>query len=134
MKWHYFRLLFMCFERSLHHFVNTYLCLQAVVERTGVNPAEVGDIVIGSVLAPGAQRANECRMAAFFAGFPGRNLTSIALCPLEVYRYGVANQSFPSLRILLEAQLLIVVFVRWNRDRARENREQAVLIWIASCC
>ncbi|KAG0593353.1 hypothetical protein KC19_1G323100 [Ceratodon purpureus] len=44
--------------------------LRAVVEQTGVNPAEVGDIVIGSVLAPGAQRANECRMAAFFAGFP----------------------------------------------------------------
>jgi len=44
---------------------------QAVVESTGVNPAEVGDIVVGSVLAPGAQRANECRMAAFFAGFPG---------------------------------------------------------------
>lgn len=43
--------------------------MQAVVERTGVNPAEVGDIVIGSVLVPGAQRANECRMAAFFAGF-----------------------------------------------------------------
>jgi acetyl-CoA acyltransferase 1 len=44
--------------------------LKAVVESTGVNPAEVGDIVVGSVLAPGAQRANECRMAAFFAGFP----------------------------------------------------------------
>ena len=45
--------------------------MQAVVEKTGVNPAEVGDIVIGTVLAPGAQRANECRMASFFAGFPG---------------------------------------------------------------
>ena len=29
------------------------------------------DIVVGSVLAPGAQRASECRMAAFYAGFPG---------------------------------------------------------------
>jgi len=56
--------LFCCF--------NVNFWVQAVVERTGVNPAEVGDIVIGSVLAPGAQRANECRMAAFFAGFPGR--------------------------------------------------------------
>ncbi|CAN5972659.1 unnamed protein product [Sphagnum jensenii] len=36
----------------------------------GVKAEEVGDIVVGSVLAPGAQRANECRMAAFFAGFP----------------------------------------------------------------
>lgn len=44
---------------------------QAVIESTGINPAEVGDIVVGSVLAPGSQRANECCMAAFFAGFPG---------------------------------------------------------------
>ncbi|KAI5058213.1 hypothetical protein GOP47_0026383 [Adiantum capillus-veneris] len=44
--------------------------LKAVVERTGVNPAEVGDIVVGTVLAPGSQRANECRMASFYAGFP----------------------------------------------------------------
>eukprot|EP00249_Psilotum_nudum_P017519 c26369_g1_i1 orf=479-1861(-) len=44
--------------------------LRAVVERTGVNPKEVGDIVVGTVLAPGSQRANECRMAAFYAGFP----------------------------------------------------------------
>lgn len=41
------------------------------MESTGVNPAEVGDIVVGSVLAAGAQRATECRMAAFYAGFPG---------------------------------------------------------------
>ena len=47
--------------------------LQAVVDHAGVNPGEVGDIVVGSVLAPGAQRANECRMASFFAGFPGRS-------------------------------------------------------------
>lgn len=44
------------------------------MESVGLNPAEIGDIVVGSVLAPGAQRANECRMAAFFAGFPGTNL------------------------------------------------------------
>ncbi|KAH7290384.1 hypothetical protein KP509_30G046000 [Ceratopteris richardii] len=44
--------------------------LKAVVERTGLDPAEVGDIVVGTVLAPGSQRANECRMAAFYAGFP----------------------------------------------------------------
>jgi acetyl-CoA acetyltransferase len=46
--------------------------LQAVVEKTGIDPSEVGDIVVGSVLAPGSQRANECRMAAFYAGFPGQ--------------------------------------------------------------
>ncbi|KAJ7513901.1 hypothetical protein O6H91_23G019000 [Diphasiastrum complanatum] len=44
--------------------------LKAVIEATGVKPEEIGDIVVGSVLGPGAQRANECRMAAFFAGFP----------------------------------------------------------------
>ncbi|KAI5066059.1 hypothetical protein GOP47_0018683 [Adiantum capillus-veneris] len=44
--------------------------LRAVVERTGTNPAEVGDIVVGSVLGPSSQRANQCRMAAFYAGFP----------------------------------------------------------------
>uniref|UniRef100_A0A803KQI7 acetyl-CoA C-acyltransferase n=1 Tax=Chenopodium quinoa TaxID=63459 RepID=A0A803KQI7_CHEQI len=44
--------------------------LKAVIEKTNVNPAEVGDIVVGTVLAPGSQRASECRMAAFYAGFP----------------------------------------------------------------
>ncbi|KAI3899717.1 hypothetical protein MKW92_022141 [Papaver armeniacum] len=44
--------------------------MQAVMEKTNVNPAEVGDIVVGTVLAPGSQRASECRMAAFYAGFP----------------------------------------------------------------
>jgi acetyl-CoA acetyltransferase len=53
--------------------------LKAVVERTGVDPKDIGDIVVGSVLAPGAQRANECRMAAFFAGFPGRSWLDIVL-------------------------------------------------------
>ncbi|KAH6809961.1 peroxisomal 3-ketoacyl-CoA thiolase 3 [Perilla frutescens var. frutescens] len=44
--------------------------LKALVERTNLNPAEVGDIVVGTVLAPGSLRAIECRMAAFYAGFP----------------------------------------------------------------
>ncbi|XP_021896968.1 3-ketoacyl-CoA thiolase 2, peroxisomal [Carica papaya] len=44
--------------------------LRAVVEKTNLNPSEVGDIVVGTVLAPGSQRASECRMAAFYAGFP----------------------------------------------------------------
>ncbi|KAL4591052.1 hypothetical protein LXL04_004000 [Taraxacum kok-saghyz] len=44
--------------------------LKALIEKTNVNPAEVGDIVVGSVLGPGSQRASECRMAAFYAGFP----------------------------------------------------------------
>ncbi|KDO65879.1 hypothetical protein CISIN_1g0125222mg, partial [Citrus sinensis] len=44
--------------------------VQAVIEKTRLNPSEVGDIVVGTVLAPGSTRAMECRMAAFYAGFP----------------------------------------------------------------
>ncbi|KAL9431265.1 hypothetical protein AB3S75_026447 [Citrus x aurantiifolia] len=44
--------------------------LKAVIEKTRLNPGEVGDIVVGTVLAPGSTRAMECRMAAFYAGFP----------------------------------------------------------------
>ncbi|CAN6460478.1 unnamed protein product [Victoria cruziana] len=44
--------------------------LKELVEKTGINAKEVGDIVVGTVLAPGSQRATECRMAAFYAGFP----------------------------------------------------------------
>ncbi|KAM3401982.1 hypothetical protein ACQJBY_006122 [Aegilops geniculata] len=44
--------------------------LKALVDKTKLNPSEVGDIVVGTVLAPGSQRAIECRMAALYAGFP----------------------------------------------------------------
>eukprot|EP00898_Chlorokybus_atmophyticus_P005210 jgi/Chlat1/5690/Chrsp38S05539 len=44
--------------------------LKATVERTGIDPKIIGDIVVGSVLAPGAQRANECRIGALLAGIP----------------------------------------------------------------
>lgn len=44
--------------------------LKETIARTGVEPAEVGDVVMGSVLGPSSQRANECRMAMFYAGFP----------------------------------------------------------------
>jgi acetyl-CoA acyltransferase 1 len=43
---------------------------RAVLERTGVDPAEVGDICVGTVMAPGSWRAMECRMAQFYAGIP----------------------------------------------------------------
>ncbi|KAK1379582.1 hypothetical protein POM88_026326 [Heracleum sosnowskyi] len=42
----------------------------AVIDKKGVNPSEIADIVVGRVLAPGSQRAAECKMAAFYAGFP----------------------------------------------------------------
>lgn len=43
-----------------------------MIEKTNLNPSEVGDIVVGTVLAPGSDRAIECRMGAFYAGFPGK--------------------------------------------------------------
>jgi acetyl-CoA acetyltransferase family protein len=44
--------------------------LQASVERGKINVHDVGDIVVGSVLGASSQRANECRIAMFLAGFP----------------------------------------------------------------
>jgi len=44
--------------------------LKETIARTGVEPEAVGDVVMGSVLGPSSQRANECRMAMFYAGFP----------------------------------------------------------------
>ncbi|KAL7598628.1 hypothetical protein Lser_V15G27022 [Lactuca serriola] len=44
--------------------------LKAVIDKTNVNPSEIGDIIVGTVLAPGSRRAIECRMAALYAGFP----------------------------------------------------------------
>ncbi|PPD79270.1 hypothetical protein GOBAR_DD23794 [Gossypium barbadense] len=44
--------------------------LKALIDRTKLDPSEVSDIVVGTVLAPGSQRGIECRMAAFYAGFP----------------------------------------------------------------
>lgn len=44
--------------------------LKETIRRTGVEPEAVGDVVFGSVLGPSSQRANECRMAMFYAGFP----------------------------------------------------------------
>ncbi|PWZ36557.1 3-ketoacyl-CoA thiolase 1, peroxisomal [Zea mays] len=43
---------------------------KAVLDNTRINPADIGDIVVGTMLGPSSQRANECRMAALFAGFP----------------------------------------------------------------
>lgn len=43
---------------------------KAVLEQTRVEPEAIGDIVIGSVLGASSQRANECRIASFFAGIP----------------------------------------------------------------
>lgn len=44
--------------------------LQGILDKTGIAPGDIGDIVMGSVLGSGSQRANECRIAMFYAGFP----------------------------------------------------------------
>ena len=44
--------------------------LKGVLVNSKINPADVGDIVFGSVLGPSSQRANELRIGAFMAGFP----------------------------------------------------------------
>uniref|UniRef100_A0A7N0VKX1 acetyl-CoA C-acyltransferase n=1 Tax=Kalanchoe fedtschenkoi TaxID=63787 RepID=A0A7N0VKX1_KALFE len=44
--------------------------LKALIDKTRIDPSEVGDIVVGTVLAPGSNRAIQCRMAALYAGFP----------------------------------------------------------------
>ncbi|GMJ02455.1 hypothetical protein HRI_003914700 [Hibiscus trionum] len=45
-------------------------CFEALIDRTKLNPSEVSDIVVGTVLAPNSQRGIECRMAAYYVGFP----------------------------------------------------------------
>ncbi|GKC96960.1 3-ketoacyl-CoA thiolase 2, peroxisomal, partial [Tanacetum coccineum] len=47
-----------------------------VIEKTNLNPAGVGDIVVRYVLGSGSQRARECRMTAFYAVFPGLTTTN----------------------------------------------------------
>lgn len=44
--------------------------LKATIDKTGVEPEAIGDLVVGSVLGPSSQRANECRIGMFLAGFP----------------------------------------------------------------
>lgn len=62
------------------------IVLQAVVEKTNLSPNEVGDIVVGTVLAPGSLRAMECRMAAFYAGFPGIYFLPFLLFCMKFYK------------------------------------------------
>ncbi|GAA0172782.1 acetyltransferase [Lithospermum erythrorhizon] len=44
--------------------------LKALIDKTNVKPTEVGDVIVGTVLAPGSIRAIEFRMGQFYAGFP----------------------------------------------------------------
>lgn len=62
-----------CFFSSILYLyvVCLFACWQALIEKTKLDPSEVGDIVVGNVLGSGSQKATEFRMAAFYAGFPG---------------------------------------------------------------
>ena len=53
--------------------------LQALIDKTGINPNEVGDIVVGIILAPSSQHASECRMASFYVGFPSVYATTLCV-------------------------------------------------------
>lgn len=44
--------------------------LRALVERTGVNPALLGDVIVGTVLGSNVWRANQARIAMLLAGYP----------------------------------------------------------------
>jgi acetyl-CoA C-acetyltransferase len=44
--------------------------LRAAVQRAGVDPAEVGDVIMGAALQQGAQSPNIARLALLAAGFP----------------------------------------------------------------
>jgi acetyl-CoA acyltransferase 1 len=44
--------------------------LAAAVERTRLDPAVFGDVVVGSVLGANVWRANQARIAMFLAGYP----------------------------------------------------------------
>lgn len=46
------------------------LVLKEVVERAGIDPAQVDDVVMGCVTQTGEQGANIGRLAALYAGFP----------------------------------------------------------------
>lgn len=53
-------------------FVEDLLChvIKSTIQRTKIDPAQIGDIVVGTVLGQNVQRANECRIGALMAGVP----------------------------------------------------------------
>ena len=61
------------------HLLIFFSFLQAFIDKTRMNPNEVGDIVVGTILAHGFQCASECRMASFYVGFPGVYATNLCV-------------------------------------------------------
>ncbi|GAB4816353.1 hypothetical protein N2152v2_003399 [Parachlorella kessleri] len=47
-----------------------FAVLKDAVDQTGIDPAEVGDVVMGSVMCQSSKRANEIRMAMLVTGIP----------------------------------------------------------------
>src|SRR5213593_2222701 len=44
--------------------------IQALLERTGIDPAEIDDVIVGCANQAGEDNRNVARMAALLAGFP----------------------------------------------------------------
>ena len=60
-----------------------FIFLQALIDKTGINPNDVGDIVVGTVLASGSQRASESGWLLF--------MLDSQVCMLQLY---VSNDFF----------------------------------------
>jgi acetyl-CoA acetyltransferase len=58
--------------------------LKATIDKTKIDPATVGDIVVGTVLGGGSQRANECRIGQQAEQTHARILHSVAAIALSL--------------------------------------------------
>jgi acetyl-CoA acetyltransferase len=88
---------------ALLKLTSSFFNLQAVLDNTRIVPVEIGDIVVGTLLAPGAQRANECRMAAFYAGIPGNSFFLSFVAIIEVsYKLIKGGSNFIHLLVHVE--------------------------------
>jgi acetyl-CoA acyltransferase len=58
------------YYKDVHPSVLLSTCLEAIIERTGVDPAVVEDVISGCVMQYGEQTYNIARSALLLAGFP----------------------------------------------------------------
>lgn len=88
----------------------------------------MGDIVVGTVLPPGSQRAMECRMAAFYAGFPGTWPFSVFLSSFSYHTNNAKYlQFFPALRDSIAESCISCV---WSLE---EFDSSPVLVFWSDC-
>jgi hypothetical protein len=80
-----------------------------------VDPADVGDVVIGSVLGPSSQRANECRIAMFLAGMP------------EITPVHTVNRFVVSKVVLFGCAMCVLASNLYGKWLAREQLTQPLL-------